>query len=155
MNESKRKRQSWPEYFMGLAHYVATRSTCDRKHVGCVIVSEDKHVLATGYNGSLPGAPHCDDADHDMHNGHCVRTIHAEMNAVSQAARHGIPLRGAWVFVNTFPCWPCFKVLAASGIVRVFYDDDYRADDRVMRAAAGLGIMLIGPKPSTNPSTPV
>ena len=141
---TERKRAGWPEYFMKIAHEVATRATCDRKHVGCVLVMH-RHIVATGYNGSPPGMPHCDDAGHDMVNGHCVRTIHAEVNAVAQAARYGVPLDGAQAFINTFPCWPCFKVLASVGIRSVFYDDEYRTDERVTACAEKLGITLIGP----------
>ncbi|MRR13712.1 deaminase, partial [bacterium] len=78
---------------MGIAEQVATRSTCDRKHIGAVLV-RDKSILSTGYNGSLRGAPHCDEAGHDMENGHCVRTVHAEANAVAQAAQNGVALAG-------------------------------------------------------------
>ena len=78
------KRVTWNEYFMAIAEQVASRSTCDRKHIGAVIV-RDKTILSTGYNGSLRGSPHCDEAGHDIENGHCVRTVHAEANAVAQA----------------------------------------------------------------------
>ena len=84
-----KRRANWSEYFMAIAKQVSTRSTCDRKHVGAVIV-RDKVILSTGYNGSLRGAPHCDDVGHDMENGHCVRTMHAEANAVAQAAKNGV-----------------------------------------------------------------
>jgi len=79
-------RASWDEYFMAIARQVATRSTCDRKHVGAVVV-KDRMILTTGYNGSIRGLPHCDDVGHLMEDGHCVRTTHAEANALVQAAR--------------------------------------------------------------------
>lgn len=135
------QRAGWDKYFMGIAHAVASRSTCDRKHVGCVVVVE-RRIVATGYNGSIPGAVHCDDVGHDMHEGHCVRTVHAEANAVAQAARHGIKLVGAEVYVNTYPCWPCFKLLALAGVRAITYDDAYRNDPRVAEAAAAAGITV-------------
>jgi dCMP deaminase len=134
-------RKTWPAYFIGIAHAVASRATCNRKHVGCVI-TRDNRILVTGYNGSIPGAPHCDDVGHDMKDGHCVRTVHAEANAVAQAARSGISLLGATVYVNTFPCWPCMKLLASAGVMIVCYDDDYREDERVRDGAVHAGIAI-------------
>src|SRR6185312_9890322 len=105
--ETMRHRASWDEYFMQIARDVATRATCDRKHVGAVIV-RDKCILATGYNGSIRGLPHCDEDGHLMEDGHCVRTIHAEANAIIQAARNGVRIEGATVYVTASPCWGCF-----------------------------------------------
>ena len=85
-------RVSWEKYFMNIATEVATRSTCDRKHVGAVIVRE-KTILSTGYNGSIKGLPHCDEAGHEMVDGHCVRTTHAEANAIVQAAKNGVGIK--------------------------------------------------------------
>ena len=87
-------RVSWETYFMNIAREVATRSTCDRKHVGAVIV-RDKTILSTGYNGSIKGLPHCDEAGHEMVEGHCVRTTHAEANAIVQAAKNGVKIDSA------------------------------------------------------------
>ena len=87
-------RPEWDDYFMGFALAAARRATCDRQHVGAVIVV-DKQVVATGYNGSVRGMPHCHEVGHDMESGHCVRTIHAEMNALAQAARRGVAVAGA------------------------------------------------------------
>lgn len=117
-------RSDWPTYFMSIATTVATRSTCDRKHVGAVIV-RDKTILATGYNGSIRGLPHCDDAGHDMQDGHCVRTVHAEANAIVQAARNGVRLEGAEIYVTAFPCLNCVKLIANAGIVRVWFLEMY------------------------------
>lgn len=138
------KRVEWPQYFMQIAHLVASRATCDRKHVGAVLVLE-KRVIATGYNGSAPGMPHCDTVGHDMDEGHCVRTIHAEANAIAQAARFGMALHGSVLFVNTFPCWPCFKLVVSSGVKSVFYDDNYRVDERVEACAKAKQIRLVAP----------
>ena len=91
---SEHKRASWDEYFMNIAREVGTRATCDRKHVGAVIV-RDRIILSTGYNGSIRGLPHCNDVGHMMEDGHCVATLHAEANAIIQAARNGVGIDGA------------------------------------------------------------
>lgn len=137
MNE----RKGWDSYFIDITHAVATRATCDRKHVGAVIVI-DRRIVATGYNGSIPGAPHCDDVGHDMLNGHCVRTVHAEANAIAQAAKHGVQLKGATLYCNTYPCWLCFRLIASAGIALVIYDDAYRVDERVETNAVHAGIVI-------------
>jgi dCMP deaminase len=136
-----RARASWDEYFMNIAREVSTRSTCDRKFVGAVVV-RDKSILATGYNGSIRGLAHCDDAGHWMEDGHCVRTVHAEANAIVQAARHGVSIDGATIYVTASPCWGCFRLLANAGIVRVCFGEFYR-DPRIFRVAAELGIDLV------------
>ena len=138
-------RPSWDEYFMRQCDLVATRATCKRKHVGAVLV-RNRRILATGYNGSLPGLPHCDDVGHMMEDGHCVRTVHAEVNAVAQAAKAGVRLEGATMYCNTFPCWNCFKVAVSAGIVEVVYDDEYSmvAKDRIAEAADKMvGLLLV------------
>ena len=142
-----RKRASWDEYFMKIASDVATRSTCDRKHVGAVIV-RDRSILATGYNGSIRGLGHCDDEGHLMQDGHCVRTIHAEANAVIQAARNGVRIDGADIYVTASPCFNCFKMIANSGIVRIVFDEFYR-DERIFDFARQLGIELCKLEPSS------
>ena len=105
--------------------YSDTRATCDRKQVGAVIVV-DYQVAATGYNGSIRGLPHCDEVGHDMVDGHCVRTIHAEMNALAQAARRGVRIEGAFIYTTASPCWSCFRVLVNAGIRRFVYGEAYR-----------------------------
>src|SRR5512141_1576673 len=134
-------RASWNEYFMKIAEQVATRSTCDRKHIGAVIV-RDKTILSSGYNGSLRGAPHCDEEGHDMENGHCVRTVHAEANAVAQAAKHGIRIDSSEIYVTASPCLTCFKLLVNAGIVKVYYKEFYR-DERITRYAKQADIKLV------------
>ena len=138
---NKTKRVSWEQYFMNIAKEAATRSTCDRKHVGAVIV-RDKTILSTGYNGSIRGMPHCDDVGHLMENGHCVATIHAETNAILQAAKNGVMINGSEVYITASPCWPCFKMLANAGIKRVFYGEFYR-DERIFDVAKRIGIELM------------
>ncbi len=134
-------RKSWDAYFIDIAEMVATRATCDRKHVGALLVI-DQRIVATGYNGSIPGAAHCDEIGHDMLDGHCVRTVHAEANAIAQAARFGINVTQATLYTNTFPCWPCFKLIASAGIVRVVYDAEYRKDERVIHGATDAMVSL-------------
>jgi dCMP deaminase len=126
---------------MRIAREVATRATCDRKHVGAVIV-RDRSILATGYNGSIGGLPHCDEVGHLMQDGHCVRTIHAEANAVIQAARNGVRIEGAGIYVTASPCWSCFKMIANAGLRRIVFGEFYR-DDRIFDHAQKLGIELV------------
>ena len=135
------KRIDWHDYFMKIAEQVATRSTCDRKHIGAVI-ARDRAILSTGYNGSLRGAPHCDDAGHDMENGHCVRTVHAEANAVAQAAKNGVRIDNAEIYVTASPCLTCFKLIANCGITTVYYKEFYR-DERITDYAKQGGIRLV------------
>jgi dCMP deaminase len=134
-------RADWHTYFMNIARQVATRSTCDRKHVGAVIV-RDKTILSTGYNGSIRGLAHCDDAGHLMDGGHCVRTVHAEANAIAQAAAHGIRIEGAEIYVTASPCWQCFKLIANSGLKRVYFGEFYR-DERIYEFAQQARIELV------------
>ena len=134
-------RVSWDRYFMNLAVQAATRSTCPRKSVGAVVV-RDKAILATGYNGSIRGLAHCTEVGCLMDNGHCVRTVHAEANAILQAARHGVRIEGADIYVTASPCWDCFKLIANAGIGRVLYGEFYR-DDRIRQFAQEAGIELV------------
>ena len=136
-----RTRVDWHEYFMNIARQVATRSTCDRKHVGAVIVRE-KTILSTGYNGSIRGMPHCDDVGHLMENDHCVATVHAEANAIIQAAKNGVQIDGAELYTTASPCWICFKLIANAGITRIYYGEFYR-DQRSPDVARRLGIELV------------
>jgi dCMP deaminase len=134
------KRRSWDVYFMNIARQVATRGTCHRKHVGCVLV-RDRTILATGYNGSVRGMPHCDEVGHMMENGHCTRTAHAELNAIAQAARHGVGVLNAEAYITASPCWNCFKIMANAGIKRIVFGEFYR-DDRIFEASEHIGIEL-------------
>jgi dCMP deaminase len=134
-------RVGWHEYFMQMAQHAASRSTCDRKHVGAVIV-RDRTVLSTGYNGSIRGFDHCDDVGHLMENGHCVGTVHAEANAIIQAAKNGVGIDGGELYTTASPCWSCFKLLANAGIKRVYYGEFYR-DERSLEVARRLGMELV------------
>jgi dCMP deaminase len=136
-------RPSWDEYFMLIAKLVSTRSTCNSRPTGAVLV-KDRQILATGYNGSMPGAAHCTDqampdgspychrralniADVDKYN-YC-RASHAEANAIAQAARHGVAIKGATLYVTLQPCFVCLKLLATAQITRVFYELAYESHD--------------------------
>lgn len=136
MSEEKYIRPTWDEYFMDLAHSVSKRATCDRGRAGCVIV-RDKQILVTGYVGSPVGLPHCDDVGHLMkkvvhedgsESQHCVRTVHAEQNAITQAARRGIGLEGATIYVRMTPCRTCAMLIINCGIERVVCEKNTTKD---------------------------
>ncbi|GFN35252.1 deoxycytidylate deaminase [Tepidimicrobium xylanilyticum] len=122
-------RKPWNEYFMEIAEMVATRSTCDRAEVGCLIVNDDNRIVSTGYNGSISGNPHCNDVGHTMRDGHCIATIHAEMNALIYCAKEGISVKDCRVYVTHFPCLNCTKALIQAGIKKIYYKHSYRMDD--------------------------
>ena len=125
-----KERQSWEEYFINIAELVATRSTCDRANVGCVLVKDEGHrIIASGYNGSISGNPHCDEIGHTIRDGHCIATIHAEMNALLFCAKEGVPVEGCTVYVTHFPCLDCTKSLIQAGIKKIVYKHDYRNDE--------------------------
>lgn len=122
-------RLTWDEYFMNLAITVSERGTCDRAYVGCVIVNEDNRIVTTGYNGSIKGNPHCDEIGHTMRDGHCIATIHAEMNALLYCAKEGISVNGCKAYVTHFPCLNCTKSLIQAGIKKIYYKEAYRVDE--------------------------
>jgi dCMP deaminase len=146
-------RVPWDVYFMNIAQVVSSRSTCQRKYVGAVIV-RDKTILSTGYNGSIRGMPHCTEVGHMMENDHCVATIHAEANAIIQAAKNGVVIDGATIYVTASPCWNCFKMIANGGIRRICFGEFYR-DQRIFEIAEKLGIELVHiPRDSQVPQNP-
>ncbi len=127
-------RLSWDQYFLTITRQVAERSTCPRAKVGAVIV-RDKNILATGYNGAPAGLPHCTDVGCLVYQSrtptgeieeNCYRTIHAEINAIAQAAKNGVSIRGADIYVTHTPCIHCLKVLINTGIKRIFYEKEYK-----------------------------
>jgi len=147
----KHVRPSWDEYFMEVANTVAKRATCDRGRAGCVIV-RDKQILVTGYVGSPVGFPHCDEVGHlfkkVIHEDgtvttHCVRTVHAEQNAITQAARRGIALEGATIYVRMTPCRTCAMLLINCGIKRVVCEKKYHAGHESEEMFAQAGIELV------------
>ncbi len=146
-------RLSWDNYFLELMSTVASRATCDRGRSGCVIV-RDRRIISTGYVGSPPGLDHCDEVGHLMKEvidedgtvrKHCVRTIHAEQNAICQAARHGIPLEGATLYCKMEPCRVCAMLIISCGITHVVAQKKYHAaqETRDMFAQAGIELVVI------------
>lgn len=119
------KRISWDHYFMAQSHLLALRSTCTRLTVGATIV-RDNRMIAGGYNGSIAGGTHCIDEGCYVIDHHCVRTIHAEMNAILQCAKFGVPTANAEIYVTHFPCLQCCKSIIQAGIRAVYYAEDYK-----------------------------
>ena len=144
------KRPSWDEYFTEIMKQVGTRATCNRGRSGCVVV-KDKRLLVTGYVGSPPGVEHCDEIGHELkktvhedgkETNHCVRTTHAEQNAICQAAKMGISLDGATMYCNMVPCYVCAKMIITCGIKRVVANKDYHAADDSKKIFEKAGIRL-------------
>jgi dCMP deaminase len=142
-------RPSWDSYFIQIAHLVASRATCPRRSVGAVIV-RDKRILATGYNGAPRGLPHCPPGGPEndwpngcMRAGHCIRSLHAEQNALLQAAMIGIPCEGASMYVTCQPCNACAKMIINAGITKVIYEGDYPDDfSKELFRDAGLDVFV-------------
>ncbi len=139
-------RKSKDQYFLEMAEAAAGQATCDRLHVGCVLV-KDNALVSTGYNGSVRGLPHCDDVGHDLVSKHCVRTVHAEVNAICNAAKHGHSTNGATSYQNWFPCYNCFKTMANAGINRIVFSNYYGGKDspstnKVVNESMKAGIIL-------------
>jgi dCMP deaminase len=146
-------RISWDEYFIEIMNTVATRATCDRGKSGCIIV-RDKRIVSTGYVGSPPGLPHCDEIGHLMKEvidedgtarKHCVRTIHAEQNAICQAARHGISIEGATLYCKMEPCRVCAMLIISAGIKKVVALKKYHAaqETRLMFQDANVEMVVL------------
>jgi dCMP deaminase len=152
----KNRRPSWDEYFIGLVDQVAQRATCDRGRSGCIIV-KDKRILCSGYVGSPPGFPHCDEAGHQMRKiidddgtprQHCIRTIHAEQNAICQAARYGISLKDTTLYCTMEPCRVCAMLIISCGITKVVVKRKYHAaeDTRQLLKKAGIKLVVLDNK---------
>lgn len=144
------ERVDWDVYFMTFARTAALRATCVRKKVGAILVRE-RTVVSTGYNGSPRGQPHCTDPEVgcEMEDGHCIRTVHAEANAVTQAARNGAIIRGTTLYTTASPCYLCAKMLVNAGIVGIVFGEHYRPDNRCAKLFEGVGIhtsFLASPK---------
>ena len=144
------KRPSWDQYFMEVARVVAKRATCDRGRSGCV-VARDKQILVTGYVGSPRGLPHCDEVGHQMkiithedkhQSQHCVRTTHAEQNAIAQAAKIGVPIDGSDLYCKMTPCSTCAKMIINAGIKRVVCEKRYHAGAESEEMFRQVGIEL-------------
>lgn len=146
----KYKRPSWDDYFLEIMHMVGKRSTCDRGRTACVIV-KDRQILATGYAGAPAGLPHCDEVGHLMktvinadgsQSEHCMRTVHAEQNAICQAAKKGVAIEGATVYVGMTPCRTCAMLLINCGIKEVYAEKKYHAggESEEMFKVAGINL---------------
>lgn len=135
-------RISWDQYFMAQSHLLALRSTCTRLMVGATIV-RDKRIIAGGYNGSVSGSVHCVDEGCYVIDGHCVRTVHAEANALLQCAKFGASTDGADIYVTHFPCLQCCKQLIQSGIRTVYYAEDYRNHEYAIELFKETGVKTI------------
>jgi dCMP deaminase len=149
----KQDRPSWDQYFISLVDEIAKRATCDRGKSGCIIV-KDKRILCSGYVGSLPGFPHCNEAGHLLkkvidddgtQRQHCVRTIHAEQNALCQAARYGISLQGTTLYCSMEPCRVCTMLIISAGIIKVVAKKKYHAgrESRELLHQAGIELAVM------------
>jgi len=146
-------RPSWDDYFLEIVDAVAKRATCNRGRSACVLVGEDGCILSTGYVGSPHGFPHCDDEGHLFINQinedgetvsqHCIRTIHCEVNAVAQAARRGIALKGATAYITMEPCYSCAKMLLQCGVKRIVCKYQYRYGKLSRLFLKEAGVLLI------------
>jgi len=149
-NSSTEKRLGWHEYFMNVAHLISRRATCTRAHIGAVIVRENS-ILSTGYNGAPSGLPHCNDTNCIIYESkhpdgtveeNCVNTIHAEINAIALAAKHGVSIKDSDIYITASPCIHCLKVLINVGIKTIYYDKPYKIGqiDELLRLS---GIRLV------------
>lgn len=145
------KRPSWDEYFIQMADMVGARGTCDRGYAGAVI-TKNKRIISTGHAGSPVGLPHCDDVGHEMHtvtgedgavSRHCIRTAHAEQNAISNAARVGVATEGATIYCKMVPCYICAKMIINAGIIRIVALRDYHTTKRSKEIFKEAGVELI------------
>lgn len=158
-NDSNYIRPSWDEYFMKITEMVGSRGTCDRGRVGCVI-TRDRRIVATGYVGSPVGTPHCDEVGHELHtvihadgttSKHCIRTAHAEQNAICEAARMGTSLNEGTLYTKMTPCYICAKMIINTGIKKVVCAQDYHAGERSKEIfkEAGVEFILLSDKMTT------
>jgi dCMP deaminase len=143
-------RPTWDDYFMQVTNAIAMRATCDRGRSGCTIV-KDRQILASGYVGAPPGLPHCDEVGHlyikvvhtdGVEKQHCVRTVHAEQNAICQAAKRGVALDGATLYCRMTPCRTCAMLIISCGISRVVCERKYHAGKESEELFAMAGVTL-------------
>jgi dCMP deaminase len=148
---SKVSRPTWDEYFLEISRSVAKRATCNRGKTGCVI-AKNKQILVTGYVGSPTGLPHCDEVGHQLEStihedgikrDHCIRTTHAEQNAICQAAKLGIPIKGATLYCKMVPCPVCAKMIANAGIKRVVCEKGYQSGAADLMKQAGILVEVL------------
>ncbi|MGT2866781.1 deoxycytidylate deaminase [Streptococcus fryi] len=136
------ERLSWQDYFMANAELISKRSTCDRAYVGAVLVKNNR-IIATGYNGGVSATANCDEVGHQMDEGHCIRTVHAEMNALIQCAKEGISTNNTEIFVTHFPCVNCTKALLQAGISKITYKTAYRQHPFALALLADKGVPVV------------
>ena len=136
------ERLSWQDYFMANAELISKRSTCDRAYVGAVLV-KDKRIIATGYNGGVSETDNCNEVGHYMEAGHCIRTVHAEMNALIQCAKEGISTKNTEIYVTHFPCINCTKALLQAGVKKITYKADYRPNALAIELMKQKGVDYI------------
>lgn len=133
-----KERISWDEYFMSIALLVSCRSSCERLHVGCVIVDNDNHIVSVGYNGFLAGVPHTS----RVRDNHEQSTVHAEQNSISYAAKSGVSVNNCNAYITHYPCINCTKILAASGIKKIYYHKNYKNDSLVSEILSDASINI-------------
>lgn len=152
MQEEKYIRPSWDEYFLNLLELIGSRGSCDRGRSGAVIVGPGHTIIATGYVGAAPGQPHCDEVGHMMntvihedgiHSQHCVRTLHAEENAILQCAKDGISVRGATIYTKMVPCYNCSMRIIRVGIKRIVAQKRYHADQLSIKLFRDTEVNLV------------
>ena len=136
------ERITWNQFFMAQSHLLALRSTCTRLSVGATIV-RDKRIIAGGYNGSISGDDHCIDKGCYVIDNHCVRTVHAETNALLQCAKYGTPTKDADLYVTHFPCLPCTKSIIQAGIKNLYYETDYKNNPYAQELFAKAGVEVV------------
>lgn len=136
-------RPTWDEQFIEVAKITARRSTCDRAAVGCVI-AVDSRIVTTGYNGALAGAAHCGEAGHLLIDNHCLRAVHAEANAIADAARRGVSVLCGTCYCTHLPCPYCTKLLLAAGVRRVVYVEKYGNDGVILALCKEVGVKMVG-----------
>lgn len=150
---SDRKRQTWDELWLACVQALSGRATCSRGRCACVMVTSDNVPIMLSYVGAPSGFGHCDDVGHEFESikrcgttfmtDHCIRTVHAEQNAIALAAKHGRPVNGATVYVTMTPCYTCAKLLITAGIKRVVAQNDYHAGDKSKRAFKKAGVEFV------------
>jgi len=154
MGEDKHIRPSWDEYYLAMLPLIGIRATCNRGRSGALIVGTKKNIIGAGYVGSPSGLPHCDEVGHEFnyvskdegktYSKHCVRTVHAEMNAIFNAAKAGSKLDGATMYCNMAPCKRCAMAIIQVGIKRVIARNDYQTAAKGMLAEAGVALRVMG-----------
>ncbi|MCU9533976.1 deoxycytidylate deaminase [Streptococcus sp. CSL10205-OR2] len=135
-------RLTWQDYFMANAELISKRSTCDRAYVGAVLVKNNR-IIATGYNGGVSETSNCSEVGHQMEDGHCIRTVHAEMNALIQCAKEGISTDNTEIYVTHFPCINCTKALLQAGIKKITYKTPYNPHAFAKELMAQKGVEYV------------